>query len=249
MNMDMKSKLTYDGSINLILGSMWSGKTSELVRRYQRHTIGGRNCLMIKYKNDIRYDTEMVVTHDKIKVKALVCEYLYEADDVICDYDVICIDEVQFYKDAHIFMDKWANTGKIIEASGLNGTFNRQEFPIISKLIPLCENINFLKAVCKETGSDATISNINVDVDDNITEVIGGSEIYNAVDRKTYYKNKYFYTFDLIKDYVMIYAKSLNINIESYNMNNFDDKLKNFINMNNMDLYDMGEQFLNNFTN
>jgi thymidine kinase len=59
---------------------------------------------MIKYKNDNRYDSEMVVTHDNIKANAFVCEYLYEADDIIKDYTVICIDEVQFYKDANIFV-------------------------------------------------------------------------------------------------------------------------------------------------
>lgn len=238
----MKSELTYDGTFNLILGSMWSGKTSELVRRYKRHSIGGRNCLMIKYKNDVRYDNEMVVTHDKIKVHAFVCEYLYEVDHIIVDYDVICVDEIQFYKDAHIFADKWANMGKIVEASGLNGNFNRQEFPIISKLVPLAENISFLKAVCKETGEDATISNINVVINDNTTEIIGGSELYNAVDRKTYYKNKDFYNFNLIKEYMTIYAHSINVKLNESNM---DDELKLFINCNgNMDLYEMGKKFV-----
>ena len=102
----MQNELYYTGQINLILGSMFSGKTSELVRRYNRHTIGGRKCLMIKFKRDTRYDDEAVVTHDKIKIKAFVCEYLYEADDEVVNYDVICIDELQFYKDAHIMCDK-----------------------------------------------------------------------------------------------------------------------------------------------
>ena len=238
----MKSELTYDGTFNLILGSMWSGKTSELVNRYKRHTIGDRNCLMIKYKNDTRYDNEMVVTHDKIKVQAFVCEFLYEADHLIDDFDVICVDEIQFYKDAHIFVDKWANMGKIVEACGLNGTFNRKEFPMISKLIPLAENVSFLKAVCKETGEDAIFSDINVIVDNNVTEVIGGSELYNAVDRKTYYKNKDFYNFDLIKEYMLIYANSINIKL---NEDTLDDELKDFITSDDKnDLYDMGKKFV-----
>ena len=242
----MKSELTYDGSFNLILGNMWSGKTSELVRRYKRHVIGGRNCLMIKYKNDLRYDDEKVVTHDKIKVQAFVCEYLYEADHMIDDYDVICIDEIQFYKDAHIFVDKWANMGKIVEACGLNGTFHRKEFQIISKLMPLAENISFLKAVCKETGDDATFSNINMIVDNNVTEVIGGSELYTAVDRKTYYKDKNFYNFDLIKEYMLIYANSVNVQLNEITL---DDELKQFIKLNDdMDLYDMGKKFVLHIT-
>ncbi|MCJ7637940.1 MAG: hypothetical protein MUO21_10665, partial [Nitrososphaeraceae archaeon] len=113
-----------NGQINLVIGSMFSEKTTNLIRRYNRYTIGGKKCLMIKYKNDTRYDSEMVVTHDNIKINAIVCEYLSEADKLINNYDVICIDEVQFYQDAYIFCDKWANEGKIIEACGLNGTFN-----------------------------------------------------------------------------------------------------------------------------
>ncbi len=237
----MRTELKYNGLFNLILGNMWSGKTSELVRRYKRHTIGGRNCLMIKYKNDVRYDSEMVVTHDGIKMQAKVCEYLYEVDNYIGNYDVVCVDEVQFYKDAHIFIDKWANMGIIVEACGLNGTFNRTEFPVISKLLPIAENITFLKAVCKETGDDAVYSNINIIVDKNTTEVIGGSEKYNAVDRKTYYKDKEFYTFDLIKEYIEIYADSRKIKL---NYGNLDDMLKVFVEShNNLELYDIGEQF------
>lgn len=179
----------YTGSINLILGCMWSGKTGELIRRYNRHTIGGRKCIMIKYKNDTRYDSEMVVTHDGIKVNAIIADCLEQVNDAVQEYDVVCVDEVQFYKDAHIYADKWANQGKIVEACGLNGTFNRTEFPIISKLIPMAENISFLKAVCINTGNDATFSKINIQVDANVTEVIGSDDKYKAVDRKTYFSS------------------------------------------------------------
>lgn len=238
----MKSKLTYTGSINLILGCMWSGKTSELARRYNRHTIGGRDCLMIKYKNDTRYDNSMIITHDGIKVQAFVCEYLYEADHKVKDYDVICIDEVQFYKDAHIFVDKWANEGKIVEACGLNGNFNRQEFTIISKIIPLTENISFYKAVCKETGDDAMYSKINMPVDKNITEVIGGSDKYNAVDRVTYFQDKNFYNFDLYKEYLQIYATSIGCVCDDDMINN---KLIEFIKNNpDLDFHESIKNFL-----
>ena len=182
-----------NGEFNLILGCMFSGKTSELIRRYNRYSIGGKKCLMIKYKNDNRYDSEMVVTHDNIKANAIVCEFLYEADEIIKDYDVICIDEVQFYKDANIFCDKWAHENKIIEACGLNGTFDRKPFPMISLLIPLAEDITFYKAICKETGNDAVYSKLNFELDSNNknnNEIIGGSEKYTAVDRKTFFKKK-----------------------------------------------------------
>ena len=205
-----------NGQINLILGCMFSGKTSELVRRYNRHTIGGRKCLMIKYKKDTRYDDEAVVTHDKIKIKAFVCEYLYEADHLVNQYDVICVDELQFYKDADIICDKWANNGKIIEACGLNGTFNRTPFPVISNIIPLAENITFLKAVCKETGKDAVYSHINIDVHDSSTEIIGGDEKYDAVDRKTFFKNKQSVSKEQLEKFLSLYLNSKNISFKVF---------------------------------
>lgn len=213
-------QLTYNGTFSLILGNMWSGKTTELLRRYRRYTIGGKKCLLVKYKGDTRYDNSKVVTHDGVMIDAVVCEYLYEVDKCIGGYDVVCIDEVQFYKDADIFIDYWANQGKIIEACGLNGTFNRTEFPVISKLLPLTENLTFLKAVCKETGNDAVYSNINVVVEGNNTEIIGGSEKYNAVDRETYFKDKCVSLTDFIKKFACRYAEMTNNNFNISNSNN-----------------------------
>ena len=225
----MSQQFNYNGEIHLILGSMFASKTTELIRHYNRHSIAGKKCVMVKYKNDIRYDLKMIVTHDNIKAEALICEYLYEIDNQVQLYDVICIDEVQFYKDGHIFCDKWANQNKIIIACGLNGTFNRTPFPVISKLIPLTENITFLKAVCKETGDDAVYSKLNIVINDNITELIGGSEKYTAVDRKTFFKNNNHLN-ELIKEFIEIYLlkhnKSENLNlpiIEYLNKNSFDN--------------------------
>jgi len=231
--------LIYNGKINLILGCMYSGKTSELLRRYQRHTFGGKKCLMIKYKNDTRYDKEnMVVTHDGIKIQGIICEFLYEANKYVINYNVICIDEIQFYKDAHIFCDIWANFGIIIEACGLSGTFNRTQFPIISKLIPLAENITFLKAVCKDTGDDATYTNIisipsdNINIDISNNELIGGIEKYNAVDRKTYFnnnqKNKN-YILNIIREFLDIYTKNkiVEINYSDKKLNRILDNIYN----------------------
>ena len=196
-----------NGQFNLIIGPMFSYKSSELIRRYNRYTIGGKKCIMIKYKNDDRYDTKMVVTHDNIKVDAIVCQYLFEADLIVKEYDVVCIDEVQFYKDAHIFCDKWANENKIVEACGLNGTFNRKPFPIVSLLIPLTENITYLTAICKETGAVAAYSKLNDNVKGatkETIELIGGVGMYSAADRQTYFKS---HNDDyLLDDFLKFYA-------------------------------------------
>ena len=131
-------------------------------------------------------DDKYVITHTGIKCTGdtIKASKLIELDNIVKHYHVICIDEIQFYEDAPEFCDKWANEGLIIICAGLSGTFERKEFPVISKLIPLCEKIELLRAVCPETGNDATFSYKMSDNNDVID--IGGSEKYKAVDRITY---------------------------------------------------------------
>jgi thymidine kinase len=180
-------KQVLSGSLNLIIGPMYSGKTSTLIIRYNRHTIARRKCIMIKYKHDTRYDDKMIVSHNGIKVQAISCEELLNVDHIVKEYDVICIDEVQFYKDAHIFCDKWANEGLIVEACGLNGTFERKPFNVISLLIPKCNDITYMKSICVETSGEAYYSKRNTN--DTEVEVIGGVDMYSAADRKTFFDN------------------------------------------------------------
>ena len=103
----------------------------------------------------------------------------------ISEYDVILIDEIQFYPDANIFCDKWANEGKIIEASGLNGDFQRKPFEQISLLIPLCENITHLVAVDKHSGDNAPFT-VRLTKESQQT-LIGGQEKYQAMNRVNYH--------------------------------------------------------------
>ena len=175
------------GRFNLILGPMYSGKTSELLRRLNRYKIAKKKCLLIKFDEDNRYDDEYVCTHDQVKHKAVKCNKLEKVNNIITNYDVICIDEVQFYSDSSIYCDKWANDGKIVEACGLNGDFNKKPFEQITKLIPQVDDLIFLKAVDKNTGQDAPftfrLSN------NKEQKVIGGLDIYSAVSRTSYIRN------------------------------------------------------------
>lgn len=201
-----------DGSIHLILGPMYSGKTSELIKRYDRYTIGGKKCLMIKYKNDTRYASDAVVTHNGTKVESHVTENLYELDQMVQDFDVICIDEIQFYQDAPIFCDKWANDGKIIICCGLNGSFKRKPFPVISSLIPLVDDISFLTAICEDTGNEAPFSHRTTE--DQEDQVIGGKEMYQAVDRKSYLRENPGSAELLFLEFVNLYTNQNHIGLD-----------------------------------
>ena len=178
------------GELNIIIGPMYSGKTSELLRRCVRYRIGGKKCLIIKYKGDDRYDQTKIVTHSLIKEDAFLCTKLVDYNSKIEEYDVILIDEIQFYKDASIYCDKWANEGKIVEVCGLNGDYSRKPFDQVSLLIPLADEITHLKAVDKSNGNDApfTVRLSN----DNEQEIIGGDELYQAMDRGNYLKYNIF---------------------------------------------------------
>jgi len=198
--------------------------SSELIRRYRRYLVGGKRCIMIKYEGDTRYDTRMVVTHDDVKIDAIKARYLYQVDSIVSNYDVICVDEIQFYKDAHIFCDKWCNEGKIVEVCGLNGTYNRTEFPAITKLLPLVDHIQFLTAICKQNGNDAIYSKLLIHSDH--IETIGGSDIYAAVDRQNYFDSQNINqcTKQKLKEFLQFYVEEYHINCD---MSDFDNYLAN----------------------
>ena len=187
--MTSQKSYSYDGKFNLIIGCMFSGKTSMLINRYNRYSIGGKKCLMIKYEMDKRYSDKETATHDGIKVQATSCKLLVEIKQIVDSgaYDVICIDEVQFFQDAPIYIDIWANNGLIVEACGLNGTFERKSFPIMSQLIPLANSITHLTAICKQTGKKGCYTKRLTDNKEQI--VIGGANMYQAVDRKTFFED------------------------------------------------------------
>ena len=179
----------FSGQIHLIIGPMFSGKTTELLRIYNRYKIANKLCVLVKYKDDTRYDSNhKVVTHNnKWNDAQFACTHLSDIfkNENIINANVICIDEIQFFTDADIICDMWANNGKIVIVSGLNGDYNREPFEVISKLIPKSENITYLNAVCKETGNDAHFTKRK----NNNTEklLIGGEETYTATCRKKYF--------------------------------------------------------------
>ena len=205
------NKRNYNGYIRLYLGPMFSNKTGTLIEVFTRHNIGKRRCLLIKHSSDTRYDVSNVVAHNGMKICSSVsCDMLCHADHLVDDYDVVCIDEIQFFEDAPIFCDKWANQGLIIEAVGLNGTYQREEFPVISKLIPIAEEIHKKSAICRETGEDAYFTRRISDELGDI--VIGSDDKYKPVDRYTFFNEvgedkKNEYKLKEFKKFVGIYCK------------------------------------------
>ena len=87
------------GNIELIMGPMFSGKSTELIRRIRRSMYAKLSCVVVKYKFDTRYSVEEMATHDKQLIKAIPCTSLQEVESELAKYQVIGIDEGQFFKD------------------------------------------------------------------------------------------------------------------------------------------------------
>lgn len=170
---------------------MFSGKSSEMIRRIRRHTIAKKKCIIIKYSKDTRYNgkeekEEKVYTHDLVSHKAVSCEKLYQLSKYLFDnVDVIGIDEGQFFSDLVSFCEDYANKGKLVIVAGLDGTYQRKPFETIINLIPLSETVIKLNAVCIECRGDASFSKrIGNEIQ---LEVIGGADKYSAVCRKCFF--------------------------------------------------------------
>ena len=131
---------------------MFSGKTTELIRRLQRFQIAQYDCLIIKYKNDTRYtEEEAVSTHDKLMLPAVSATNLFDLNrtyNIHSNFEVIGIDEGQFFPDVVEFSEEMANLGKIVIIAALDGTYQRKGFANILELVPLAEHVIKLTAVC-----------------------------------------------------------------------------------------------------
>jgi len=118
-------------------------------------------------------------------VFALPCSKLEQAKPIIEEYEVIGIDEGQFFPDLVSFAEEAANLGKIVIVSALDGTFQRKPFGSVLDLIPMSESVVKLNAVCMQCQQDAAFSLRTSD--ESSVEVIGGADKYHAVCRKCYF--------------------------------------------------------------
>ncbi|KAF8370980.1 thk-1, partial [Pristionchus pacificus] len=186
MMLEMRSR----GHVSVILGPMFSGKTTELLRLHERHVRAQKKCLLVKYAGDTRYDKDCVATHDrKFGTGAtLKAERLAEVTDKLFDkeIEVVSIDEGQFFDDLEATVAKLALAGKIVYVAALNGDFSKKPFPQIAILMPHADEVTLLKAVC-ECGCDANFT-FRVTTDKKVV-VIGGEDSYKAVCRDCYEKS------------------------------------------------------------
>jgi len=176
------------GHLSLVMGPMFSGKTTEMVRRIRRHTVARQNAIVIKYHRDLRYSGDNIVsTHDGAKWDAVATEHLMEKVDMALEHDVIGIDEGQFFPDLIEFCDKMMEHQKIVIIAALDGDSWRKPYQVITDIISLCDCVDKYQSVCKICTRDAPFTMRTTASTER--ELIGGEESYMAVCRACYSKH------------------------------------------------------------
>lgn len=147
------------GWIEVICGSMFSGKTEELIRRVRRANFANQKVVIFKPKTDIRYSEEEVVSHNENAIKGIPIENSWDMMDHIADVKVIAIDEAQFFdSDLPDVCEKLALKGIRIIIAGLDMDFRGKPFGPMPHLLSVAEYITKVHAICPHCGNLATHS-------------------------------------------------------------------------------------------
>lgn len=181
-----------DGYLKLVVGCMFSGKTTYIIRECQKWKSIGKNVLMINYAQDKRYsDKDEVVSHDKNSVDCLMIEkFTDDLNEIVKSYDVILINEAQFFKKLASTVRKWVDEfKKIVVVSGLDGDYMRGKFGEVLDLVCDSDDIVKLRALCSKckNGKEALFTWKMVDNPTNREVLIDiGVDKYLPLCRKHY---------------------------------------------------------------
>jgi thymidine kinase len=149
----------------------------------RKYVYKAKKTIMVKYYADQRYSEKSeVVTHDLIKYDSINCKLLRNSFDTLKQYDVIGIDEGQFFADLVEVCEELALMGKIVLIAALNGDFRMEPFPVIQRIISKSDKIKLLKAYCFNCHKDAKFS-LRI-VQSNETVLIGAGEAYKPACRE-----------------------------------------------------------------
>ncbi len=173
------------GWIEVICGSMFSGKTEELIRRLKRAKIANQKVQIFKPKKDTRYHNQEVVSHDENSIDSIPIERSEEIYNHILDNSVIGIDEAQFFDDKlPEVCQKMAIRGLRVIVAGLDMDFQGKPFGPIPNLLATAEYITKVHAICPHCGTLATHSyRLSDEVD---TVVLGEKDKYEPRCRVCY---------------------------------------------------------------
>ncbi|MGL5295356.1 MAG: thymidine kinase [Culicoidibacterales bacterium] len=182
----MHFDLRKDGWLEVICGSMFAGKTEELIRRLKRLEYAKKQFVVFKPQIDNRYSETDVVSHNGQAIQAIAISTSKEAFDYLTpDVSVVAFDEVQFFDETVIeVIDEIATRGIRVIAAGLDMDFRGEPFGVIPQLLAKAEFITKLTAICTVCGEPATrtqrlINGMPANYHDPIV-LVGAQESYEA---------------------------------------------------------------------
>jgi thymidine kinase len=174
----------HHGWIEVICGSMYCGKTEELIRRIKRAEIARQKVQVFKPILDTRYSHDHVASHAGARYQAVLADHSGDIwREVEEDTEVVAIDEVQFFDEGIIeVLQGLADSGKRVIATGLDLDFRGEPFGVMPQLLAIAESVEKLTAICMACGAPATRSQRLIDGraaewEDPII-LVGASDVY-----------------------------------------------------------------------
>ena len=173
------------GRIEIICGSMFSGKTEELIRRLKRLKYANQSFKVFKPEIDTRNKKNIIKSHSKIEIKAESVTNAKEILDLSSDVDVVGIDEAQFFSEDLVNVcNTLANEGTRVIVAGLDMDFSGKPFGPMPNLMAIAEEVTKVHAVCSETGEPALYS-YRKGKNDNVV-LLGEKDEYEPLSRKAF---------------------------------------------------------------
>jgi thymidine kinase len=198
------------GYLELIIGPMFSGKTSRLVEVYNQCNFCNINVIVINHELDNRYDENLLTTHDKVNIPCIKTDKLmnlytehidlessldeFQTIDILKDKyqvlksEVILINEGQFFPDLCEFVNELLKKDKHIYVCGLDGDFERKKFGNLLDLIPLCDKVTKLTSLCANC-KNGTSGIFSMRLSSEKEQTVVGYNNYIPVCRECYKKN------------------------------------------------------------
>jgi thymidine kinase len=144
------------GELQVVCGPMFSGKTEELLRRLRRAEIAKQNIVLVRPAIDTRSEEGIVLTHNGTKMPSIVAKNSSFVLDLAQYYDVIGIDEVQFFNRDLIDVILYLTRQRVVICSGLDTNYRYEPFGIVPELMAYAEKVDKLTAICNSCGNEAT---------------------------------------------------------------------------------------------
>jgi len=195
----------YGGYLELIIGPMFSGKTSKLLEIYKQCNFCNISVTIINHSLDKRYHESMLSSHDKIMAPCLQASRLSDiwpkngivepsnflntqAFNILKNSDVILINEGQFFEDLDTVVIELLNNNKKVYVCGLDGDFERKKFGKIIDLIPICDSVVKLTSLCSIC-RNGTPGIFSMRITNEREQTVIGSDNYIPVCRECYNKS------------------------------------------------------------